>query len=374
MLAAGGISSPMTGAPGISPAISSPPEVCASARSSRSSSLSPPGSVCGMTQSRLRPAPARHVPGRRGGPGPVDQRHRRVVHHRRHAARPGQLEQVAQQPEAGHVGGAADAGVQRRPAGPGVERGHHVDRLREDLAGGLVPGVEHPAADRLGQADRHPGPAGVDAQQRVRVGQPGHRHAVLGLRIVDAVPARQQAARVPGRVQPAAQHLAGQLEGQRGPRPAQQVQGDQRRAPDRVHVRERVRAGDPAERVGVVHHRAEEVGGGHHRPSVADLDDRRIVTVLHPDEQVGVDPLHRGLARGHRGGQHLGHHLLQLTRRDLAGAAAAGRVLGQPEICGDGHGWHSNRRSSCGWRGDMVAFGESGPPGPPAEVSGDQVP
>jgi hypothetical protein len=52
-----GTSSPMTGAPGSSPATSSPPEVCASASSSRSSSLAAPLSVCGSTHSRLRRLP-----------------------------------------------------------------------------------------------------------------------------------------------------------------------------------------------------------------------------------------------------------------------------------------------------------------------------
>ena len=57
-----------------------------------------------------------------------------MVHHGGHPARPGQLEQVAEQAEPGHVGGAAHAGGQGVPAGAGVERGHHLDRVREHLA------------------------------------------------------------------------------------------------------------------------------------------------------------------------------------------------------------------------------------------------
>jgi hypothetical protein len=52
-----GTSSPMAGAPGISPAIKSPPEVCASARSRASSPSTADMSMWGRTQSRLRRVP-----------------------------------------------------------------------------------------------------------------------------------------------------------------------------------------------------------------------------------------------------------------------------------------------------------------------------
>ena len=52
-----GTSSPMMGAPGISPAISSPPEVCASASRSASSSPTADKSTCGATHSRFRRVP-----------------------------------------------------------------------------------------------------------------------------------------------------------------------------------------------------------------------------------------------------------------------------------------------------------------------------
>jgi len=53
----------MTGALGISPAISRPPEVCASA-SSGSSPATSPKSACGMTQSRFRRVPPGTYPAR----------------------------------------------------------------------------------------------------------------------------------------------------------------------------------------------------------------------------------------------------------------------------------------------------------------------
>jgi amino acid efflux transporter len=169
--------------------------------------------------------------------GPADQRHGRPVDDRRDPAGPGQLVQVAEQAEPGDVGGAADPGGQRGPAGPVVELGHHGDRLVADLAGRLVPGVEHAGAERLGQRQRLARAARVDPQQRVRVGQAGDGHAVLGLGIVDAVAARDVAARRAGRVQAAAQDLGGQVRAQHLARPAEQVQRDQRLAADGVDVR-----------------------------------------------------------------------------------------------------------------------------------------
>jgi amino acid efflux transporter len=181
-------------------------------------------------------AAAGQVARRQRRPGAADQGHGRPVDDRRDAGGAGQLVQVPEQAEPGDVGGAADPGGQRRPAGPVVQLGHHRDRLLADLPGRLVPGVEHAGAQRLGQGQRLPGPAGVDPQQRVRVGQPGDGHAVLGLGVVDAVPARDVAARRAGRVQAAAQHLGGQVRAQHLARPAEQVERDQRLAPDGVDV------------------------------------------------------------------------------------------------------------------------------------------
>jgi hypothetical protein len=53
----------------------------------------------------------------------------------------------------------------------------------------LAPGIEHPRADRLGQAERQARLPGVNPQQRGRIRGAGHRHAVLRLRIIDAVAA-----------------------------------------------------------------------------------------------------------------------------------------------------------------------------------------
>ena len=53
---------------------------------------------------------------------------------------------------------------------------------REHLAGGLVPRVEHPDAERLGEGQRQTGARGILAQQPVRVADAGHRHAVERLR------------------------------------------------------------------------------------------------------------------------------------------------------------------------------------------------
>ena len=206
------------------------------------------------------------------------------------------------------------------PPGLGVERGHRRDRLLRHLAGRLHPAVEDADAQRLGQRQRRPGDGGVVADDPVEVDQPRDGHAVLGLRVVDRVAAADVAAGLLGHLEPAAQHLGGQLGRQHVARPAEQVDGDDRGAAHRVDVGERVGRGDPAERVRVVDHGGEEVGREHQALTAGDADHRRVVAVVQADDELGV--------RGRRAGpRQAGHDGLQLAGRDLAGAAAAVRVL-----------------------------------------------
>ena len=183
-----GTTSPITGCPGSSPTTSRPPEVWASARSSSSSS-STSEARCGRTQSRLRRLPPGTNPSASDAPGPVDVRHRGGVEDRGRPARPHHLHQVAEQPEAGDVGGRPQAGGDGGGRGVLVEGAHRRDRLLEPLAGRLVPVVEDAEAERLGEGQRQAGLGGVVAQQPLGVGEAGDGQAVLRLRVVDAVPA-----------------------------------------------------------------------------------------------------------------------------------------------------------------------------------------
>jgi hypothetical protein len=181
-------SSPITGAPGSSrPRAARPTFARPRAGASRPHPPSPRRRA-GSTHCRFRRLPPGICPARRR-PRALDERHCRMVDHRGDPAGPGQLEQVAEQAEPGHVGSAPDPGGQRLPARLGVQRGHHPDRSRADLARCLAPGIEHPRADRLGQAERQARLPGVNPQQRGRIRGAGHRHAVLRLRIIDAVAA-----------------------------------------------------------------------------------------------------------------------------------------------------------------------------------------
>ncbi len=84
----------------------------------------------------------------------------------------------------------------------------------------LVPVVEDAETERFGQRQRHAGTAGIVTQQAIRVRDPGDGHPVLGLRVVDAVAAADDAARSRSDVEPAAQHLAGDAERHLLARPA----------------------------------------------------------------------------------------------------------------------------------------------------------
>ena len=102
------------------------------------------------------------------------------------------------------------AATAARPASR-VERGHRRDRLLRHLAGRLHPAVEHADAERLGQRQRRAGDRGVVADQPVEVDQPGDGHAVLRLGVVDRVAAADVAAGLLRHLEPAAQHLGGEL-------------------------------------------------------------------------------------------------------------------------------------------------------------------
>src|SRR5690606_13368086 len=113
--------------------------------------------------------------------------------------------------------------------------------------------------------------------------------AVLGLRVVDAVAARQVAAGLLADLRAAAQHLPRQLEGDLVPGPGQQVDRQHRLAAHRVDVGERVGGRDPAPVVGVVDDRGEEFGGGDQRAATVQPHGRAVVAVLVPDDEVSLD-------------------------------------------------------------------------------------
>ena len=173
---------------------------------------------------------------------------------------------MSKQPEARHVGGRTHAGRRRTLGGVAIEAGHRRYRFGEHFTGLLVPVIEQSDADRLGERERQSGLGGVVAQQPVRMGDAGDRHAVLRLRIVDRVPAEHRAPRLGGDAQPAAEHLSHQLHRQHAAGPADQVDRHDRAAAHRVNVRERVGGGDPAPVIGIVHHGSEEVRGGQAPP------------------------------------------------------------------------------------------------------------
>ena len=74
-----------------------------------------------------------------------------------------------------------------------------------------MPRVEHPDAERLGQAERQSGPRGVLAQQAVRVGDAGDGHAVSGSGASMVWPPAT-GSRPRGHLRTAAQHLGEQVE------------------------------------------------------------------------------------------------------------------------------------------------------------------
>ena len=148
----------------------------------------------------------------------------------------------------------------------------------------------------------------------------GHAQAVLGLLVQDAVPARDDRARLIYLVIPAAQdglHRAVR----HGFRHAQQIKRGFGLAAHGVDVGQRVRCRDLPEQVRVVRDGREKVHGLHEREFVRHAVDRRVVAFVKADEQVGVAVHGQPL-------EQLGEH----ARADLGPAARAICQLGQFDL------------------------------------------
>jgi hypothetical protein len=236
--------------------------------------------------------------------------------------RRGHLGEVPEQPEAGDVRGARRACRERRPGGGPVRRRHGRHGRGQQPAGRDAPldrGGGHPDAQRLGQ------------HERVAVAQPGvgqepvgchladDGQAVLGLRVVHAVPADHHEPALRRDVGAARQHLAEHVERQLVAGPGHEVEREQRPAAHRVDVRHRVLGCDPAPGAGVVDDGGEEVGGHHERARSIQPPDGRVVTGLGADEEVRV------AGRGQRA-----QDLRELVRCELAGSTRAVAELGEP--------------------------------------------
>jgi hypothetical protein len=216
--------------------------------------------------------------------------------------------QVTEQAEARDVGQRVGAGGARLLGRAFVEPGHHADRPLDQRV------VREPALDRRGHgagAERlgqHQhvalAPPGV-REDRAGIHDAGDRHPVLGLGVVDRVPADQRRPRGRGRVGAAAQDLGQHLTAQRLQREGHEVQGRHGARAHRVDVRERVRGRDAPEPVRVVDDRREEVDRLHDRQLVREGDHARVVGGVgrHEHPRVGGPGDARDDRPQRRGGQ-----------------------------------------------------------------------
>ena len=213
----------------------------------------------------------------------------------------------------------------RRGRRLGVERRHHRHRARQQRVVGLpaLAGGHHRArAQRLGQHQRVAGAAARVGDHAVRVHGAGDGQAVLGLGVVDRVPADDLGAGGAHDVEPAAQHLAQRVGAELLERPRHEVERRQRPAAHRVDVGQRVGRGDAAEVVGVVDDRREEVDGLHERELVGDPPHRRVVARRRAHEQLG-----------RRGGGQAADDRQQRGGRQLASAPGAVGERGERDRC-----------------------------------------
>ena len=209
----------------------------------------------------------------------------------RHARGARQVEQVADEAVAGHVGGGMGAGGQGGLGGGLVQLRHGLDGGRQHVrrARSLLDGGRHDAgAQRLGQHQAVSRASPVVGEHLGGVHLAHGHHAVLGFGVVDGVASQHGRAGF-GRLLGAASHdlfrdsFAQQTAGER-----QQVQHEQGPAAHGVDVRQGVGGGDAAEVAGVVHHRRKEVQRHDQRPVRGDPVDGGVVHGRRVHEDSGV--------------------------------------------------------------------------------------
>ena len=274
-------------------ATSRPPEVVASvSRRRRQAGTSAAKVVKPSAHSALRALP----PETPASPGqkllhPVDRRDGRGVDLRGQAALATHVVQVAEQPEAGHVGHRVRVPGERRLGGGGVQLDHRGDGPREQRvvrSAALARGDDGAHAERLGEHEHVARPARGVREDPLRVDRPGHREPVLRLVVLDRVAADEYRAGLADHVQAAAEDRRQDLRAELLEREGDDVQRRDGCAAHGVDVRERVGRRDPAEVVGIVDQRREEVDRLHERDVGGQPHHRGIVPRRRSDEQPRV--------------------------------------------------------------------------------------
>ncbi len=223
--------------------------------------------------------------------------------------------EVAEQTEAGDVGGPGRARVDGYPSRFVVEPCGGGDHLPDQGVGGLT-GLDgrgcDPDAERLGEHDVLAGSEPGVGQHLVGMHLTDHGETELRLGVVDGVATGDHEAGGAGDLLGPDEHVAEKFGGQFVVVPADKVQRQQRAAAHRVHVRHRVGRGDPTPRRRIVDEGGDEVGGHHQGPVVVETPDGRVVTGGGVDEEAGI------VVRGETA-QHVG----QLARGELARSTRA---------------------------------------------------
>ena len=229
----------------------------------------------------------------------------------------GDVTGVAEEPESGDVGCAARADGDGASTGRRVELRHGVDqplRLFRSEVAALGRGRENGGAERLGEHEAVADLGVRVAQHLLGIHAPGHRQPELQLVVDDRVAADDERAGFVDLVLPAAEDVGEHVEREPIRGKADDVERGERLAAHRVHVRERVRRGDLAERVRIVDDGREEVDRLHEREIFRQLKHAGVVEGLAPDEQPRV-----------RFDRDAGEGLREIETSELRGASRAPR-------------------------------------------------
>ena len=264
------------------------------------------------------------------------QRHLGPVHHHLHACAARHFKRMSGQTKTRHVGDRVHAGqLGQQRAGRvqlgGVGDHFAVARIVEFEL--LERSRINAHAQRLAQHQHVAGLGFGVAAHAVGVDQTHGDQTVDGLDRIDGVAARNRNAGCAAHVLPAAHDGTDHVERQLVDRHGDQRQRHDRLAAHGIDIRQRIRRGDAAELIRIVHDGHEEIGGGDQRLRVVELVDGGVVRGLDAHHQLGWN--HGIRAAGFQ-------NFRQHARRDLAAAAAAMRERCEARqcsgVCGGGAG------------------------------------
>jgi hypothetical protein len=239
--------------------------------------------------------------------------------HNGDAAAAGHFEGMPQQPETGHVRTRVHGHAAHHCRCPVVQRDHRRHRssdARRRRFASLQAGGDDPGTERFGEDKGISGLHADVADHLIGMHDSGDGHAVLQLFVDDAVAADHDRACCPDALRSAVDDVGQHAEIELTFWERDDVERRSRSTSHCVHVAQRVRRSDLAERIRVVHNRREEVDGVDDRQILPQTEYPCVVGRFRSDDQIGMRERREAV-----------QHVQQVGRAELGRSTSCGNLL-----------------------------------------------